>query len=88
MDGFEQESKKVFDKLHFMERSIDKELKVILNTSMKINFNRSDNISHHFFKIIKSKDERIADLEQEIERLQDYRIENDVLNNKLFIMQK
>ena len=71
-----------------MEKSIDEDLKEILNSAMRLNFARSDNISHHLINIIKSKDERIKDLEIEIERLQDYRIENDVLKNKLYIIQK
>lgn len=66
---------------------MDLKLKEIKNVAMKVTFNKSDNISIHFQQIIKNKDFKIQELEEEILKLKDLRVENDVLNNKLYNMQ-
>ena len=71
-----------------MDQEMDSKLKEIKNVAMKITFNRSDNISTHLLQIIKSKDSKIRELEDEILKLKDLRIKNDVLNNRYYNMQK
>lgn len=71
-----------------MDQEMATKLKEIKNVAMKVTFNKSDNISHHFLQIIKNKDAKIKELEEEILKLKDLRVENDVLNNRLYNMQK
>lgn len=52
----------------------------------KVQFNQSKHLKNHLFKIISEKDDKIKELEREIEKLQDLRVENEVMRTKMIKM--
>jgi hypothetical protein len=51
-------------------------------------FNKSINVPHHMSFVVTNRDDKIKELKDEIIKLQDLRIENDVLKTKMFKMEK
>ena len=57
-----------------------KEMKSLAN---KIAFGNSNNVPHHLTKVVKNRDDKIKELKLEISKLQDIRVENDLLKVKV-----
>ncbi len=62
-----------------------KELKSLVS---KVALCNSQHFSHHFSLVIANKDDKIKELQKEIDELQNYRIENDLLKDKVAKMEE